>query len=613
MMESSNRHSPSFKIRMKTRKAKKKSLRSLVVGDLLVEEALSTAADQSCAEDSSSFVSYWTLSFLNPLFDKGMCGTLEHADLGPASNQDQAKVLYEKLDIHLHQELQKPERKRSLWLALFRTVGYKKLFDGIFLYALASAASFGPVLILDTLVQHFEGNSHLSTIMLGVLIALIFVLPVLNSLLTAHSNVLMGHIAVQFRNALIDMIYRKSLRLSPTARQQASTGQIMNMFSNDTNQIQLFVVTINMLALVLPTIAVSFYLVYMQIGLATLIGVALLIAVVPLNILLFSWMNKVRKEKVCVTDSRVKLMNEVLNGIRIIKYYAWEKAFQNKIVDIRKKELVVLKKLSYISAVGLTVLLQAVPIIQPVCIFFVYVALGNALNAAKSFTVISLFFIMQTPFFIFPTGLAQYAQASVSMNRILTFLASDELEAYVDTAVDTAQAMDVVVAMESAMLCWDDPELSKVVSSQSTVKKEVTNLSTSSKSSKVKIYAETITKTEDEQETEYNELEEGNRRLMTPSVMMYTLTNMNFQIQKGQLVAVVGTTGSGKSSLLNGLLGEMHLKGGKVRVAGSVAYCDQRCWIVNDTVKGNILFGLPYDEAKFDRAMYASNLQDRAQ
>jgi ABC-type multidrug transport system fused ATPase/permease subunit len=90
----------------------------------------------------------------------------------------------------------------------------------------------------------------------------------------------------------------------------------------------------------------------------------------------------------------------------------------------------------------------------------------------------------------------------------------------------------------------------------------------------------------------------------------YTLEGVTFSVKKGQLIAVVGPVGSGKSSLLSGLLGEMNLQEGKVRVAGSVAYCDQRPWILNTTVKENILFGLDYDEVRFDRTLHAASLED---
>ncbi len=90
----------------------------------------------------------------------------------------------------------------------------------------------------------------------------------------------------------------------------------------------------------------------------------------------------------------------------------------------------------------------------------------------------------------------------------------------------------------------------------------------------------------------------------------HTLIDMTLNIKKGQLVAIVGSVGSGKSSFLSALLGEMHLQQGSVRTSGKIAYCDQRAWILNATVEDNILFGAPKDEARFHDAIVAANLED---
>lgn len=131
---------------------------------------------------------------------------------------------------------------------------------------------------------------------------------------------------------------------------------------------------------------------------------ALIIVVVPLNVVIFGLLNYVRRKKTVVTDQRVKLLNELLNGIRVVKFYAWEEAFAEKVTDIRAKELLYLKYLAYIFAFGFTVLLMAVPIFLPVLIFYTYVQLGNELTAAKAFTAIALFNLMQWPFVFLPLG-----------------------------------------------------------------------------------------------------------------------------------------------------------------------------------------------------------------
>jgi ABC-type multidrug transport system fused ATPase/permease subunit len=136
------------------------------------------------------------------------------------------------------------------------------------------------------------------------------------------------------------------------------------------------------------------------------IGLGFLLVLIPLNGVIFVWLNIIRRKKVKVTDARVKIMNEILSGIRVIKYYAWELAFADRIATTRLRELVLLKQLAYIVAVGFTLILQAAPIIQPILIFYAYVKLGNTLDAATAFTTISLFNIMQMPFAFLPLGMS---------------------------------------------------------------------------------------------------------------------------------------------------------------------------------------------------------------
>ena len=144
-----------------------------------------------------------------------------------------------------------------------------------------------------------------------------------------------------------------------------------------------------------------------------------MIILIPLNGKIFMILNDIRKKKVKVTDTRVKLMNEILAGIRVIKYYAWEMAFSEKVEVVRDEELQLLKQLAYVVAIGFTLILMSAPIVQPILIFFTYIKLGNTLDAATAFTTISLFNVMQFPFAFLPMGLAQYSQVCVFLSCFL--------------------------------------------------------------------------------------------------------------------------------------------------------------------------------------------------
>lgn len=359
-------------------------------------------------EDGASFFSRLFVLYLNPLFAKGAAANgdqqIELSDLGLTSKQDQSLLLFVEFTKQWEHERRLLPEKRSLWYVLWRTVGYGTLFKAIGLYLGYSASSFGPIMILNALVKHFQGTDRLSTPTLWILVALMFVIPMVGTILAAQSNIIVAHIGVQFRNTLVDVIYRKSLRLSPSARQQSSTGQIVNMFSSDTAQLQRFLTFMNNIVVALPMIVICLWLIYYQVGVATFVGLGLIIIVIPLNGIVFYWLGEVRKLKVLQTDKRVKMMNEILNGIRIIKFYSWETAFRERVEAVRIKELKLLRKIAYIIAIGFSIVLMAVPTFLPVLIFYAYIRLGNQLDAARAFTAISLFNLMQFPFIFLPLG-----------------------------------------------------------------------------------------------------------------------------------------------------------------------------------------------------------------
>ena len=229
----------------------------------------------------------------------------------------------------------------------------------------------------------------------------------------------------------MNKIYRKAILLSPSARQKSSTGQIITMVSNDTKQLQLFLSFMNNVVVAPFQILLALALAYQQVGVVMFIGLGFIVVLIPINGFILVALNTIRRKKVEVTDGRVKLINEILGGIRVIKYYAWEQPFTEKIAIIRKMELQFLKQMAYIIAVGFTLILEAGPIIQPILIFLVYITVGNTLDAATAFTTISLFNIMQQPFAFLPLGLAQYSQSLVSTRRMLDFFNAPELSEYV--------------------------------------------------------------------------------------------------------------------------------------------------------------------------------------
>jgi ABC-type multidrug transport system fused ATPase/permease subunit len=174
-------------------------------------------------------------------------------------------------------------------------------------------------------------------------------------------------------------------------------------------------------------IAVALYLLYRQIGAATFVGIGFLFSLFPINGCVFARIAQLRRQMLLHTDKRVKIMNELLLGIRVIKMYAWELAFRRRIDEQRELELRLIERIAYIIAVGFLFVLLAAPLLMPVLVFFTYTALGNELNASIAFTSLALFNVIRFPFSFLPLALQQVSACSVALRRIRRFLELDEL------------------------------------------------------------------------------------------------------------------------------------------------------------------------------------------
>jgi ATP-binding cassette subfamily C (CFTR/MRP) protein 1 len=559
-------------------------------------------------EDTSSWSSFILMAHLSDLFSLGSKQDLSLEDLGGVSVEDRSDILYAEFCRHFEVERKKPKNKRSLWSVLLKATGLVKLNFAFFLFGVSAAVQFGPVLILTHLVKYFAGIEDLSQTAVWVMVALLFVCPMISSITLAHSNRIMAHVGCQVRNILIGVIYRKALTISASKRQAVSTGRILTMFSDDTNQLRMFLFYVNNTVLAPFQIAAALYLIYQQVSVSTFVGLGYQIFTVPISGIMMAMVQRIRVRKMKFTDKRVKMLNEVLNGIRIIKYYAWESAFVKKLNLIRLDEVELLKWMGYLLNSTFGFLMLGAPQVQSVLIFWTFTALNNALDAATAFTTMALFGLMSTPFIFIPYGLQQYSQSLVSTKRIMEFLCEDDLQVYIQYETSSS---DVAIEFVGANLSWMDED--EAVQAETAASPEGynklptnTNNDTGVEMSN-KVGSTSVLPVSDVVGTEGGAPEGTNRSL-------YTLQDIDVKIKKGALVGIVGPVGSGKSSFLAAVLGEMHLRSGRVCVVEScvksVAFCDQRAWIVNANVKDNILFGNEYNEEKFDRALSVAAMTD---
>ena len=541
---------------------------------------------EQSAEDAASTYSVWMMNHLTPLLKLGAQRHLQHEDCGIPSKIDSAKHADETIAIAWQEELEscrihnekldeldykdiqmygkkKKKRKRkqpNLPKAVLRAFGAFDFYLALFYYFVSTFFMFAPVLLLEDLVQYFEGIAsgeeggamHVCFVNPWIEVLGLGVFPILVGVLQTKSQITMVHFSTYVRTAVSALIYKKSLRVSPTAKALANSGKVFNLMSNDAVQLQKITMWLS-LGLSCPfLVVIALALIYRQVGKATWIGVAVLVASMPVNAVLFAIIAILRRKVLKQSDDRVNMVNELLNGIRIIKFYAWEKPYGKIVSRSRVKELQYLTYMAYVVAIGFSTTIVSIPIVQPILVFLSYNRWADTpLTAAKAFSTLTLFTIMRFPFVVLPIGLIAVAQCYIASSRISSYLKLPERKDCIvygppvdDKDSDSSKYLEGSVTMRESSFAWVDPEAND---NKMIIKPGVSG---------------------DDKDINSN---------------LVTLRNMNVHIPAGSLVAVVGKVGCGKSSFLCSILGELEsINESKVYIPGGrgdqfLAFCPQVC------------------------------------
>ncbi|KAK1877375.1 Multidrug resistance-associated protein 1 [Dissostichus eleginoides] len=377
--------------------------------------------------------------------------------------------------------------------------------------------------------------------------ALLFLLSCLQSLLNHHYMFHCFTLGMRLKTAVMGLVYRKCLLISGPARQQCTMGEIINLVSADTQKLMDFVVYFNSIWITPIEITLCFYFLWQLLGLSALVGIIVIILVFPLNGFIAKMRSRLQEVQMKFMDGRIRLMNEILSGVKILKFYAWEKAFLRRVGVLRDGELQALKKSQILYSVSLASF-NSSSFLIPLTVFAVYVLIDerNILDAQKIFVSVALINILKTPLSQLPFAISTAMQAVVSLRRLGHFLCQEELNHdNVEKLPYSTGGYSVII--EGGSFSWTNAGLP-------------------------------------------------------------CLQRINMKVKTGSLVAVVGHVASGKSSLLSAMLGEMEKKSGFVSVKGSVAYVPQQAWIQNASLKDNILFGGERKEGWYHRVLEACAL-----
>eukprot|EP00158_Paraphelidium_tribonemae_P007083 Partr_v1_DN28105_c1_g1_i1_m55327 putative ATP-binding cassette, sub-family C (CFTR MRP), member len=520
------------------------------------------AAESSvCPEETSPFSSRVSFAWLNPLMRLGYRKTLVADDLFELDRENRTDNLASQFQFYWNQELDKD--RPSLLRALVKAFGGVFVFAAFFKLGQDILQFIQPVL-LGKLIAFIESRNPLGTVpvepqpaFVGFSLAgFMFLAAVTQSLLLHqyfHRCIITG---MRIRSALVTAVYSKSMRLSNGSRQRKTTGEIVNLMSVDSQRFMELCTYLHIVWSGPVQISIALYLLYQTLGPSIFAGLGVMILMIPVNGVTAVYMQRLQKKQMTNKDNRMKAMDEILNGIKVIKLFAWESIFVRKVGVVRGAEMATLKKSGLLGAVQ-TFTWACTPVLVSFATFATYSLVSNdALDPEKVFVSISLFNLLQFPLAILPYTISGVVETSVSMNRLHDFLTSEELDpraVLMNSSTDIGESSKPAIKIVQSSFRWSND-------------------------------GEDI------------------------------LHNMAFTLPKRSLVAIIGKVGSGKSSLLSAILGEMYWtrndksSDAPVTINGSIAYVGQQAWIMNVSLRENILFGASFEEARYKRVVEACGL-----
>ncbi|KAK9465458.1 hypothetical protein V1512DRAFT_210824 [Lipomyces arxii] len=466
-----------------------------------------------------------------------------------------------------------------------------RLLRGFFFSVLFAIFTFTPTILVRQILRYLENPAGEPTHMAWMYVFLMLVFAFVNATCSAQALWTFRETCVRARAVIVAELYSKALKRKVAvhapdsaevkdvkAKQKAKDGGevddtkkekiedesidlggVINLMAVDAFSIAEVLARLNPLIKGTLMIFISMILLYQTLGPSAIAGSLCMLTLLPINYKFSRTFGKIQKELLSITDRRIQKTNELLQSIKIIKFFAWEDQFKDSLQVVRNEELKMLRKRFLVLAFAAMIWFGFPTIITLISFGFYTMVEKKELTASVAFSSLSLFNLMRTPMDRLAEMITNVIEARTSVERVQKFLDEEETQKYAQlTEARRSQGDPVIGFKDAASFAWGDG---------------TTNFD-------------------------------------------FKLQDLDISFEVGKLTVVVGPTGSGKSSLLLALLGEMNLLKGKVflpcshlleqpvanRMTGltdTIAYCAQQPWLLNDTIRENILFGNKYVEARY--------------
>lgn len=560
--------------------------------------------------DNAGLFSFMTLHWLSPLALKAYkSSSLSVDDVWGLSCHEASEINCQRLESLWHDELKSRGREGASLARVFWRFCRTRLLVAMFSLLLTMVAGFvGPALLVRSLLEYCQSSENDITFGLSLVAGISFM-----ELTRSWSLALMWAVnyrtAARLRGAALTFAFQKILSLRSI--KDISPGELINMCSSDGQRLY-EAVSVGCLLAGGPLVGILglSYTAYF-LGPTALVGSAIFIIFYPTMMLASRLTAYFRRKCVSVTDRRVRLMNEILGCIKFIKMYCWEDAFAQNIHKVRSEERSILEKAGLVQSLTVGVA-PIVVVIASVCTFTLHMALGYDLTAAEAFTVVAVFNSMTFALKVTPLAVRALSEGGVAVKRFQRLFMMEDRQAIqvkMDEPGNVVEFQDATLAWEKARApaVKPNPSSKKLVKGRGmrrVLRREKLSLYIStedSKGNKDSPNAQSLL-TNMEQESPQSTIS-STQSIRPP--LHKTLHRINLRIKKGSLVGICGGVGSGKSSLLTALLGQMTLLEGNVAVTGGFAYVSQQAWILNHSLQENILFGKEFDQPKYDSVLEA--------
>ncbi|GAB2220423.1 hypothetical protein Drorol1_Dr00008073, partial [Drosera rotundifolia] len=484
--------------------------------------------------DNAGVWSQLMLSWLNPLFEAGKARKLEISDVPSVPRCETAESASFSLEESL---LEQNCNDIALSKAIFLFVRKALAVNAIFAGTNTIASYMGPLLItrfVDYLLTKDENTGYQDGIIIAVMF---FFAKSVESLSQRQWNFGANRIGVRIRAAVIALVYKKSLSVKFAGPGQ---GKITNFVNVDAERIGDFCSYVHGIWLLPVQVLLAFIILYMNLGAAPSSAAIFTTFLVMVSITpLASRQKRLHSEIMEAKDVRIKATSETLKNMRVLKLHSWDSTFLKKVLNLREVETSWLSKYLYTCS-AIAFLFWASPTLVSVVTFGVCILVKTPLTSGTVLSALATFRILQEPIYNLPELISMISQTKVSLDRLDQYIGDEDQEKQAPRKKQGAAS--VVVDIKAAEYAWEG----------------------------------------------------DNASLNKPTISIST----EIQIKKGDKVAICGSVGSGKSSLLCSILGEIpRISGMEAEVLGTKAYVPQSPWIQTGTVRENILFG---HKMKFD-------------